>query len=149
MIGYAFARICVQFRSTHKIYSDLTLISQNQKLWLVRNFKIKLSLFQHQIGEKCMSHKVRNIAKISQSLLRRLVITQLLRLLWARNLEITCFLASLENVTRSGSTFVPGSGAWWTNGSDGSDGSSFAVQRGDEVEVQIERQNCRKWMKSR
>ena len=34
---------------------------------------------------------------------------------------------SLENVTRSGSTFVPGSGAWWTNGLDRSDGSSFTV----------------------
>ena len=29
------------------------------------------------------------------------------------------------NLTRSGSTFQDGSGAWWTDGLDGSDGSAF------------------------
>ena len=33
----------------------------------------------------------------------------------------------LENLTRSGKLFVPGSGAWWTNGLDGSDGSDFTL----------------------
>ena len=31
----------------------------------------------------------------------------------------------LENLTRSGMIFVPGSAAGWTNGLDGSDGSCF------------------------
>ena len=30
-------------------------------------------------------------------------------------------------LTRSGSISVPGSGAWWTNGLDGSDGSGFTL----------------------
>ena len=33
----------------------------------------------------------------------------------------------LENLTRSGRTYVPGSGAWRTNGLDGSDGSDFTL----------------------
>ena len=33
----------------------------------------------------------------------------------------------LENLTRSGRMVVPGSGVWWTNGLDGSDGSDFTV----------------------
>ena len=33
----------------------------------------------------------------------------------------------LDNFTRSGRIFVPGSGTWWTNGLDGSGGSDFTL----------------------
>ena len=33
--------------------------------------------------------------------------------------------SKIENLTRSGTFFVPGSVAGWTNGLDGSDGSCF------------------------
>ena len=33
----------------------------------------------------------------------------------------------VENLTRSGRIFIPGSGAQWTNGLDGSDGSDFTL----------------------
>ena len=47
----------------------------------------------------------------------------------------------LENLTRSGRMFVPGSGVRWTNGLDGSDGSDFTVQIGDGRDFKMRNRN--------